>query len=217
MAILIIGNAGTVAEVDGTTFKALRIAFRPVDYGALGIYSINMVTGTITAGLAANSEICQLRWIDTMRLCALLDIRVSAGSITAFTAGFTKIEVLSAHAWTADGTGGTASTLTGVTQNLRASMPTTLMGSARIATTGALGAGTKTLDSQGIGGIVGGLNVTAGTKLFRGDDRPLFSSELHSWQNVIAVNEGVAVRATVPSVGTWTAQVSMRWAELTSF
>ena len=36
MPIQIQGNGGTVAEVDGTNFRALRVNNRPVDYGALG-------------------------------------------------------------------------------------------------------------------------------------------------------------------------------------
>jgi len=58
-----------------------------------------------------------------------------------------------AKSFSAAGTGGTAATITGNNGKMRTSMGTTLLGEARCASTAALGAGTKTLDSQAIGQI----------------------------------------------------------------
>jgi hypothetical protein len=34
---------------------------------------------------------------------------------------------------------------------------------------------------------------------------------------VLAQNEGIAVRATMPATGTWSASVLMKWAEVTAY
>jgi hypothetical protein len=222
MAIQIQGNGGTVADVDGTTFRALRVAQRPVDYGALGMYAANWVTGVMAAGLAANAEIFQARWTDATRFCAVFDIGCDgAGGIVAFTAGATKFEAMIARGWSADGGGGTPLTITGNNQKLRTSMATTLFGAIRGSATAALTAGTKTLDSHGIGAVCGAVTVNAGDKvlvpgkLFSArdvDNHPIILAS-----NGSSTSEGVIVRATVPATGTWTGGVSMKWAELTAY
>ena len=65
MAIQIQGNCGDVADVDGTTYRALKITMRPTDYGMLGQYRLSMQSGTMAAGLAAFAQIFQARWTDT--------------------------------------------------------------------------------------------------------------------------------------------------------
>ena len=219
MPIQIQGNGGTVAEVDGTTFRALRVANRPVDYGALGMYAINLITGTMAAGLAANAEIFQARWTDATRLAAIFNMSSDgAGNAgTGFTAGFTKYDAMIARSWSADGSGGTAATLTGSNQKLRTSMGTTLFGAIRASSTAALTAGTKTLDSQGIGSVVAGVTATAGDDVLGSAD--MFSARVHADNHpiILAQNEGVVIRATVPATGTWTGGVSMRWAELAAY
>ena len=166
MATQIQGNGGVLAEVDGTNFRALRINRRPVDYGALGFYAINLITGTMAAGLAANAEIFQARWTDATRFAAIYGIACDgAGSIVAFAAGFTKMEAMIARSWSADGSGGTAATITGNNNKLRSSMGTTLFGAIRASSTAALTAGTKTLDTQGIGAVISGATATAGSQI----------------------------------------------------
>ena len=218
MAIQIQGNGGTVADVDGANFRALRVAQRPVDYGALGFYSINLVTGVMGAGLAGNSEIFQARWTDATRFCAVYDLGCDgAGGILAFAAGATKMEAMVARGWSADGSGGTAATITGNNNKLRTSMGTTLFGAIRGASTSALGAGTKTLDAQGIGAVHGATTVNAGTVLLPPSNLFGAAGGTDNHPLVLVQNEGVIVRATVPITGTWTGGVSMRWAELTAY
>jgi len=216
MAIQIQGNAGTVAEVDGTTFRAIRVTTRPVDYGALGIYSLSLQTGVMAAGLAANAEIFQFRWTDATRLCAIWDIECDgAGNAgTAFAAGVTKFEAVIARGWTVDGSGGTAATLTTNNAKLRTSMGTTLVGAIRMSSTAALTAGTKTLDTQGIGGCVQSVPATAGASV---PAQRLFRADIGSMPLVLAANEGFIVRATVPATGTWTSGITVRWAEVAAY
>ena len=217
MAIQIQGNGGTIGEVDGTSFRALRTTKRPMDYGALGSYAVSARTGVMAAGLAANSEILQLRWTDVTRLCVITSVHCSGGgSIAAFAAGVTVMEVLAARSFTAPGTGGTAITLTTNNNKLRSSMGTSLVNDMRIASTAALAVGAKTLDAQPLGSIVSSVTAVAGVPLWpaahlyeinENDGHPI----------ILAANEGIVVRATVPATGTWTASIDVTWMEMAAY
>lgn len=216
MAIQIQGNGGTIAEVDGTGFRAQRVTPRPIDPGALGAYRIGMVTGTMAAGLAANSEIFQFRWTDATRLCVVTKIQFDGmGSIVAFAAGVASFRCLASRSFTASGTGGTAATLTGNNLKQRTSMGTSLVGDIRIASTAALGAGTKTNDTQALGQVVFGLPATAGAGVAEG---VLFDANAGGGHPlVLAQNEGFVVQATVPATGTWTGGITVEWTEVTAY
>lgn len=218
MAIQVQGNGGTVAEVDGTNYRAIRTSLRPLDYGAFGAYRLSLLSGTMAAGLAANSEVWQFRWSDATRLCAVTGVTIDglAGSATAFAAGLGKLDLLVARSWTADGSGGTPATLTGNNNKERTSMSATLLGAARISSTAALTAGTKTLDAQPIGqaaltfGTTASVQYLTRMELFRPDagvEAPIILSQ----------NEGLVIRATVPATGTWHFGVTVTWTELTDY
>lgn len=218
MAIQIQGNSGTVMEVSGTGFRAIRMEKRPLEYGVLGSYSLSMLSGTIGAGLAANAEIFQFRWTDSTRLCAVHEVIIDGlgGSATAFAAGFAKVDCLIARSFTAAGTGGATATLTGNNQKLRTAMGSTLLGEARCASTAALGAGTKTLDSQAIGQYAFTVGTTASVQYI--NQLALFSDDTFGDHPIILTqNEGFVVRATVPATGTWQFGVTVRWTEVASY
>jgi hypothetical protein len=224
MGIQVQGGSGVIAEVDGAVFRALRSVSRPTDYGAFGHYSYGGFTGIIPAGLAANSELFQFRWTDATRLAVINEIKISACvSTTFFAAGVpVQIDLVKSTGWSAAGTGGTGITPAALLKK-RSSMGSTLLaaGDMRIATTAALGAGTKTLETAALavlaaaGPITASLNgqiIAPGTMLFRagaGDGQhPL----------VLAQNEGFSIRSVaVPGTGTWTAGVSVDWTEVTAY
>lgn len=223
MAIQLQGNGGTIAEIDGTDFRALRTTLRPIDDGALGHYSLGAGTGVLPAALGANSEIFQFRWTDATRLCVINRITLSAAvSTTMFAAGVpVQIDLVKATAWSAAGTGGTAIAPAALLKK-RTSMGSSLVasGDIRIATTAALGAGTKTLEGSALamlmapGPITGALNgqiIAPGTPLLYnvpGEDHPL----------VLAQNEGFVVRSVaVPPTGTWQVTVQVDWTEAPAF
>lgn len=218
MAIQLQGNGGTVAEVDGTNFRALRTTLRPIDYGALGAFRVSGLSGTMAAGLAANAEVFQFRWVDATRLCVITSVIWDglSGSATAFAAGFAKVDLIIARSWTADGSGGSTLTLAGNNQKMRSNMNTTLVGGARIASTAALSAGTKTLDTQAVGQYSAAIGTATSTQwipqvdLFHvdpGGETPI----------VLSQNEGIVVRASVPATGTWQFGVTVSWAEVTDY
>jgi len=218
MAIQLQGNGGTVAEVDGTNYRAMRATLRPIDAGALGAYRLSLLSGTMAAGLAANSEVFQFRWSDATRLCVVTSVLWDglSGSATAFTAGFGKVDLLVARSWTADGSGGSPATLSGNNQKQRTSMGSTLLGAARISSTAALTAGTKTLDTHAHGQYSAAFGTATSTQwipqfdLFHADpggEAPL----------IFAQNEGFVVRATVPATGTWQFGVTVCWTEVAAY
>lgn len=217
MAIQIQGNGGAITEVDGTNFRALRTARRPMDYGALGSYAVTGRTGVMAAGLAANSEIFQLRWTDATRLCVITSVHCSGGGgIVAFAAGVTVMELLVARSWTVAGSGGTAISLATNNQKLRSSMGTSLVNDVRVASTAALTAGTKTLDAQPMGSIVSSVTATAGTPLWPAAHLyEMIENDAHPI--ILAANEGIVVRATVPATGTWTAAIDVTWMEMAAY
>lgn len=224
MAIQIQGNGGVVAEVDGTTFRSQRITPRPVDHGALGAYCYGGFTGILPAALGANSEIFQFRWTHASNLAVIRKIRISACvSTTFFAAGVpVQIDLVKSTGWSAAGTGGTAVSPAALMKR-RTSMGSSLVasGDIRIATTAALGAGTKTLETVSLSSLVAAGPITAslngeiiapGTILWQAEvgdgEHPL----------VLVQNEGFSIRSVaVPATGTWTAGITVDWAETTAY
>lgn len=219
MAFTLAGNGGVVAEVGGSGFRALRVEPRPLDPGSLGAYRKSLLSGTMAAGLAANAEIFQFRFTDATRICVVHRVTLDglAGSATAFTAGFGKVDMVAARNWTADGSGGTAGTLTGNVGKLRTSYSSPLAGtSIRISSTAALTAGTKTLDTDGIGLY----SFTVGTAVSAqyAPQVVLFGEDMGAQHPLIfAQNEGFVLRASVPATGTWQFGVTVTWTEVTAY
>lgn len=216
MAIQIIGNGGVVSEVENNT-RALRTVLRPTDFGALGVYQATHVSGVMAAGLAASAEIFQLRWTHASNVCLIRQLQISAVADTvAFTAGRGNFNLAVARSWTADGSGGTAMTLTGNNQKLRTSMGTTGMGAIRGAATAALTAGTKTIDTQALSSVQVVCPAAAATMMLNQVDMINPESE-SEYPIVLAQNEGLVIRATVAAIGTWGFSVNVKWMELASY
>lgn len=226
MSVQIQGNNGVVAEVDGSTYRAVRVAGRPLDVGSLGHYRLGMTTGTIAAALAANGELFQFRWTDATRLCVVQKVLVSAGAnVAATAAALVNLDLTIARSFSASGSGGTTATITGNNQKTRTSMGTTLLGEARCATTAALGAGTKTLDSQSIGNVAigigtGAITTTHNLQLIDKIDLLEVDADSSMHPIVLAQNEGLVVKngATIwPAAMTWNLSVTVVWAEISAF
>lgn len=218
MALQVQGNGGTVAEVDGTNFRAIRSTLRPIDYGALGAYSASHLSGTMAAGLAANAEIVQFRWTDATRFAVINSVVLNglAGSATAFTAGFAKVDMLVARGWSADGSGGTALTLTGNNNKLRTAMGTALVGVIRGSSTAALTAGTKTLDTQAVGQHSFSVGVVV-SAIYVAQPVYLLDAIANGHPLVLTTNEGFVLRATMPATGTWQWGVTINWTEVATY
>jgi hypothetical protein len=225
MAIQIQGNGGVVAEVDGTTFRAIRVIARPINYGSLGMYRVGAVSGTMAAALGANSELVQWRWADATNLGLVYKIAMSAGAnVAASAAALVAFRATIARSWSAAGSGGTRITLTGNNAKLRTSMGTSLVNDMGISTTAALTAGTKTLDATDIGAVAIGIGtgaITVAANLNLLDDCRLFDADGEGMHPIVcAQNEGWITRSggnAWPAGMTWHFAVQTVWAEAAAF
>lgn len=202
----------------------MHVIAKPTDTGSLGHYGYGGFTGVLPAALGANSEIFQFRWTQGSNLAVIRKITISAAvSTTFFAAGVpAQIDLVKATSWTVAGTGGTALTPAGLLKK-RASMGNTLVatGDIRIATTAALGAGTKTLETLAMATVIAAAPITAslnGTIFPPGT--VLLQAEIDAGGHplVLAQNEGFVIRSVaVPATGTWQASVSIDWAECAAY
>jgi len=225
MAVQIQGNSGVVGEIDGITFRALRVTGRPIDYGALGFYRASATSGTMAVSLGANAEIFQFRWPDATRFAVVTRVGISAGSnVAAAAAALLAFKCTIARSWTVAGSGGTRLTLTGNNQKLRTSMGTSLVNDAGISTTAALTAGTKTLDAQDVGAVSFGVGtgaITVSPSLVICPRYELLNVDASTDHPIIlAQNEGFVIRTGVnafPAGMTWSFSVDVSWAEVAAF
>lgn len=226
MAIQIQGANGTIAQVDGATFQALRVANKPYDY-SVGHYRVSVVTGTLAAALAANAQVYQFKWTDATRLGIIFRVRTRFLPLTLFTAATltdaTSFDAVMARSFAAGG-GGTTLTLTGNNGKTRTSMGTTLA-VINVSTTAALTAAT-TLDSQPFAQSIrkaNRVNPAAATEetippTFDGLE---YAPDVAAGEHpiVLATNEGFVIRnRTVwPAAGTGILLVETVWGEGTAY
>jgi hypothetical protein len=199
----------------------------PVPVGAGGGFRLSMVTGTMAVSLGANAEIFQFRYLTgAARVCLVHGISISASmNVAATAAALLSLNATIARAWTAAGSGGTRAVLTGNLQKLRTSHTTSEVSDAGISTTAGLTAGTKTLDTQNIGGVAfspltGAITVdTQGVLIPKTDLVGNFAGSL-AWPLVLANQEGFVVRngaVAFPAGMTWNACIDVAWSEVDGF
>lgn len=219
MAIQIQGNGGTVAEVDGTSYRALRITNRPIDAGAFGHYRLSTSVALVVTQ-AANGTLFSFRWGDATRLCVPSFIRLQVIQTAAATATIMpSFEVVQARSWTVSDSAGTALTLTGNSFKKRTSMGTTLVTDIRKSALAAgCTVGTRTLDADAVLQCPMQMTVTTpNTQIYSsyldftdGSDHPL----------VFAQNEGFIVRGPTVvfgAAGTANLIVDVGWAEVAAY
>lgn len=218
MAIKLTGTADDL-EV-GSKHKGARIAQYPMEIGARGSYQWGSSSGIIPAALAANSELVQFRWSHATHIALLRSVRISAAVTTTFFAAGVplEIEMRRAATWSAQGTGGTGFTFGAQDNKKRTDFAQSAMtaGDLRIATTAALGTGTKTLDTNAVANMVAGGPITAS---LNGTIYPLTTlwerNTGDEWPFVFEQNEGFVLRSVaVPATGTWRLSCIIEWIEV---
>lgn len=227
MALQVQGVGGTIAEVDGTTFRALRTTARPVDHGSLGHYRISVVTGTLAAALAASAQVFQFKWTDASKLAVIYKLRTRFLPLTPFTAAtltdHTSFDAFLARSYSGGG-GGTTLTMTGNNAKTRSSMGTSLA-TINVSTTAALTAAT-TLDTQPFAQSIrkgNRVNPAAATEevVMPQMDGLEYVANADAGEHpiVLATNEGVVVRnRTVwPAAGTGILLIECVWAEVAAY
>lgn len=219
MAIVIQGNGGVAAEVDGSTFRALRSNARPLDYGSLGHYRL-ATTVALVVTQAANGTLFSWRWGDATRFAALLYLRLGLLQTAAATATIMpSYQVFIARSFSVSDSAGTAITLTGNNMKKRTSMGTTLITDIRKSAVAAgLTAGTRTLDAEPILELLTNSTITTPNAVVYEKELDFTNSGDHP--PIFAQNEGFIVRGPTivfGAAGTANLAVDIAWAELTSY
>ena len=192
-----------------------------------GGYSLCAVSGALTgvaAGTATAGHLWVARWAPTIgvgnyapQFALLQRLRARWFTILGFTAAQQiGIELFQLRSFTANYSGGTAQTLTTPNQKSRTNMPASAFADIRIGTTGALTAGTQTLDAQPIRRTAFA-ELAAAATVPKGQMELFLSREdLERYPIVLAANEGLMIRNTVlmGAGGTAELDVEMDWLEV---
>lgn len=205
-----------IAEVEAAT-KALRVTLRAEDYGNLGIYAVGGASGVMAAGITADSTIFSFRWTQAVNLALIKRFILSAGNGgTAFAAGLWKFDLFVARSFSVADSGGSSLLPTGNQNKLRTSgMGTTLANDIRISSTAALTVGTRTLDSQSLASVAGGVPATAGSLLLA--PFAMFDQRPGEFPLVLAQNEGLVLRCSVPATGVWQFGLKLDYTEIAAY
>lgn len=208
-------------DLDGYSYRAQRVTLYPNDAGRLGHYAASPSTGSIAAGLAAASDIMQFRWARVAEELVIQSVRVTGiRCSTAFAVGNIDISMYVARSWTGDGSGGSAVSVFTHRQKLDTRYGSSWAGSFRIATTGALTNGTRTVDPTPIGEIKSHSSGgdSSATPIIGNIYLPhnrLFYADIGNGQTplILSTNEGFVIQASVPATGVWQIGVEVRWME----
>jgi len=223
----IFSGGGTWEGQSGSTEKArggqAHVMTMP---GGGNHYRYSGFTGTIGAALAANSEVFQFRFLSGTKTFALVT-RIEfegMGIVAVATAtGPLGFEAVPARAWTVAGSGGTRISVAGDNLQLETAIGNSQVSDMGISTTGALTAGTKTLDANAIGGVLGGVG-TAAVTAYGPTSIIAPGMFLEAYQNqemplVLANQEGFVIRTTHagPAGLTYAARFGVSWKEVSAF
>ena len=222
MGIQIIGNGGTIIGAGEEARKPMHVTNMPKGGNS---YRLATFTGTIGAALAANSEVFQFRFLSGTKTWALIEKVVFDGLgivAVATAAGPLGFQMVPARAWTAAGSGGTRIAVSGDNLQMETALANSQANDIGIATTGALTAGTKTLDANAIGQAIGGVGTAAVTAYGPSSiiaPQMLFNSEGTTIPLVLANQEGFIIKTTHagPAGLTYVAGFTVQWVEVTAF
>ncbi|WP_024340974.1 hypothetical protein [Bradyrhizobium japonicum] len=185
----------------------------PVDYGIGGCFHRLVRSGSMGAGLTSNSPILAFRNPSSNLNALIRRVRLNAWSLsTGFTTGLATFEMYVARGFSVQDTAGTAETMTTPQGKLAASMS----GSACLiqrASTGALTAGTRTLDSVPLDAHNGAAPTSTNTQ-FAGLPVKIFEKLGSDHPLLLTQNEGFVLQATVPATGVWAWSAAIEWDEV---
>lgn len=216
-------TAANIARVGDAARMPLHVVSMPKSGNS---YRYSGFTGTIGAALAASSELLQFRFLSGTKTYALvhkIEVEGVAAIAAATVAGALGFECVPARAWTAAGSGGTRIANTGDNMQTETAIANSQVSDIGISTTGALTAGTKTLDANALGGIQAGVGTAAITAVLAStliaSESMLTASVSGHAPLVLANQEGFVIRTTHvgPASLTYVARFSVAWTEVTAY
>lgn len=218
MGIQIQGSSGTIQEVGGPLFKAGHVHIKPLEYGALGHYRLNVRINS-TAAQAANSRIFELRNAGTN---LIIPTRIILRALQTV-AGTAQENSLDCYKCTAFTVVDSVNTVTPTSSVKRTSTMAAFPGGAQVrhltqagAAAGMTG-GTLTKDAYAFSLLPFNVSATVGTAIWGPVD--VLDDVNGSHPFVFAANEGFIIENRVLNVTsygvTWYLDIS--WAEVVSF
>lgn len=223
MAVEIIGNPGSTKWTVQTGGAGLTSAREPA-LGANGAYRLCEETGLLTgvaAGTTTAGFLFAFRWTHATKLCLVTSFRARWATIAGFTAAQeVGMQLFRATNYSVSSSGGTAITLTGENLRKRATHGTTTAADIRISQTGALTAGTVTLDTHKL--AAGSFaELAAGAAVPKGFFEINFKPADPAWEYplVLNTNQGLILRNSIlmGAGGTARVAVEMDWLEVDSY
>lgn len=223
MAVQFMGNSGIIIGAGEEARKPAHAAQYPMNGNW---YRYAGFTGTIGAAASAGIELLQFRFVAGTKTYALIhEVQFTGLGIVAVAtaAGPVGFELVPARSWTAAGTGGTRIATTGDNLQTETALAVSQANDIGIATTGGLTAGTKSLDANALGNVIGGVGTGAVT--IYGPTSivapgPLYSATAEARQPLVLANqEGFVVRTTHagPTALTYAAGFRVVWVEVTAY
>ena len=222
MAIQVQGNSGVVIGAGEEARKPLHMVQLPPSGNS---YRLAAHTGTIAAALAADSDIFQFRFVSGAKSFAIVRKVIFDGIgivAVATAAGPLGFKMVPARSWTVAGSSGTRIVTTGDNLQMETSLPASQVNDIGVATTGALTAGTRTLDANAIGQAIGGVGTAAVTAYGPTGIvavQPLHDASSGGMPLVLANQEGFVIRTTHagPAGLTYVAGFTVDWVEVTAY
>jgi hypothetical protein len=178
----------------------------------LSDYSLALRSGALTL-VAADGPVWSMQWTSTSLICVVKRILISVGVTTAYTtAQVTRYGLYFARAYTVADTGGAAATLTTNNGKKDTSYPTTSVTDMRMGTTGAITAGTRTLDAQPLEIAQFGTTALGSAN----DDEWNFGMVPSRQELILRQNEGLVINnlTLMGAVGVLLLAVTVEWAEV---
>ncbi|CAB4214966.1 hypothetical protein UFOVP1469_34 [uncultured Caudovirales phage] len=220
--IQLVSAGGAVIAGGEEALSPLQVALMPSGGNS---YRYAGFTGTIAAALAANSELLQFRFVSGTKTYAIIEKIVLDGMglvAVATAAGPVGFNCYVARVWTAAGSGGTRIAMTADNLQMETAEPNSQVLDLGIATTGALTAGTKTLDANAIGQVIGGVGTAPITAYGAGSltsPQPFLDSSTGNSPLILANQEGFVIRTTHagPAAFTYSVGFTVVWREVTAF
>lgn len=221
MALQVIGNSGSVADVGAAAQKGLHVIQKPIDAGALGHYRVNHRCGLV-ATQAANSRLFEVRNTHASNLIVPTRLLIKWLQTAAHTAAIEdSLDVFKVTGFTAVDTTNTVTPTASVKRATMAASPVAAIRGVTIAGAAAgMTGGTLTKD----GGTAGQLpqwlllaQPTAGVVATQMDDN--FDDVNGTHPFVFAQNEGFIIenRVLLGAAAGSSVYIDFSWAEVTAF
>jgi len=217
MAVIQSATSTAIATVD-PTFRSMRTTIKPDEM--IGAYHINATSGLIAA-TAANSPLFSFRWAPgSGRLCVVKRVSISITTTTGPTAAQQMSWGLfqSRGSLTSDSGGTALAPLAGNTNKQRTKVDSSQMTDIRIASTGTLTAGTRTLDTQPLARVdafIGATTAGVGTTLINTN---LVSYNINDYPIVLENNAGIVITNILASVVmVYRMTVNVEWFETEAY